>query len=281
MMIKKFTDIDALIIDMDGVLWHGDTPITGLNNFFNTLREQSLPFILATNNSTLSPLDYARKLKAMHVEVEEKEILTSSMVTAAYLAEHYPPESNSLFMIGEQGLKEALLDKGYTLKETHESPDAEVVVCGLDRQLKWEKLATATLTLRAGAHFIATNGDSTLPTERGIVPGNGTTLAALEASTDGMQPQCLGKPEVFMYEHALKLLDIEAAKTIVIGDRLNTDILGAVRAGIRSVMVLTGISSREDLMDVYYQPTWIMDDINELSQEIIQREKADLDLIYP
>ncbi|MCK5925584.1 MAG: HAD hydrolase-like protein, partial [Methylococcales bacterium] len=184
-------------------------------------------------------------------------------------------------MIGEQGLKVALLEKGYRLKETHESPDADIVVCGLDRQLKWEKLATATLTLRAGARFIATNGDSTLPTERGIVPGNGTILAALEVATDGIKAQCLGKPEVFMYEYALKLLGKETVNTIAIGDRLNTDILGAVRAGIRSVMVLTGISSREDLMDVYYQPTWIMDDINELSQAIIEREKTNVDLIYP
>ncbi|MCK5897877.1 MAG: HAD-IIA family hydrolase [Methylococcales bacterium] len=280
-MTKKFTKIEALIIDMDGVLWQGDTPMTGLNHFFKTLREQSLPFILATNNSTLSALDYARKLKSMNVEIKEEEILTSSMVTAAYLAEHYPPESNSIFMIGEQGLKVALLEKGYRLKETHESPDADIVVCGLDRQLKWEKLATATLTLRAGARFIATNGDSTLPTERGIVPGNGTILAALEVATDGIKAQCLGKPEVFMYEYALKLLGKETVNTIAIGDRLNTDILGAVRAGIRSVMVLTGISSREDLMDVYYQPTWIMDDINELSQAIIEREKTNVDLIYP
>ncbi|MCK5871493.1 MAG: HAD-IIA family hydrolase [Methylococcales bacterium] len=277
--MKNFTNIEALIIDMDGVLWHGDTPIAGLNNFFNTLREQSLPFILATNNSTLSALDYTRKLKSMKVEVEEKEILTSSMVTATYLAEHYPAESNSIFMIGEQGLKVALLEKGYRLKETHESPDADIVVCGLDRQLTWEKLATATLTLRAGARFIATNGDSTLPTERGIVPGNGTTLAALEVATDGMKAQCLGKPEVFMYEQALKLLDKKASKTLVIGDRLNTDILGAVRADIRSVMLLSGISSRDDLMDVYYQPTWIMDDINELSQTILQRETANVDFI--
>ncbi|MCK4492480.1 MAG: HAD-IIA family hydrolase [Methylococcales bacterium] len=279
--MTNFTNIEALIIDMDGVLWHGDTPLAGLNHFFKTLREQSLPFILATNNSTLSALDYTLKLKAMNVEVEEKEILTSSMVTATYLATHYPPESNNIFMIGEQGLKKALLEKGYHLKETHEAPDADIVVCGLDRQLKWEKLETATLTLRAGAHFIATNGDSTLPTERGIIPGNGTILAALEVATDGIQAQCLGKPDVFMYEHALKLLDKEATKTIVIGDRLNTDILGAVRAGIRSVMVLSGISSRDDLMDVYYQPTWIMDDINELSHAILQRETANVDLIYP
>jgi 4-nitrophenyl phosphatase len=268
MTAKDFSHIEALIIDMDGVLWQGESPISGLNDFFNTLREQNLPFILATNNSSLTPTNYVSKLRAMKVEVDEKEILTSSMVTAAYLVEHYPPEKNTVFMIGEQGLKEALVREGYTLKETHEPPDADVVICGLDRQLTWEKLAAATLTLRAGATFIATNADSTLPTEAGIVPGNGSTLAALEVSTGGIQAKCLGKPEAYMYEQALKLLGTENTKTIAIGDRLDTDILGAVRANIRSVMVLSGISSREDLIDVYYQPTWVMEDIKELSQKL-------------
>ena len=267
-MLKDFTNINALIIDMDGVLWHGNKPLKGLNNFFDTLREIQLDFILATNNSTLTPIEYTHKLAKMGVTVEEKEILTSSRVTAAYLAEHYSPEKNKLFMIGERGLKEALLAQGFILKTVDDAPDADVVVCGLDRQLEWNQLATATLTLRAGAKFIATNGDTTLPTELGLVPGNGSILAALETATGGIKPLCLGKPEPLLYQHALKLLKREASETITIGDRLDTDILGSVHAEIRSVMVLTGISSKEDLEKVDYQPTWIMDDICVLAKAL-------------
>ncbi len=272
-MTEKFTHINALIIDMDGVLWHGNKPLKGLNDFFNTLRERQLDFILATNNSTLTPAEYTQKLAKMGVTVAEKEILTSSMVTAAYLVAHYPPEKNKLFMIGERGLKEALLAQEFILKTVDDAPDADVVVCGLDRQLEWNQLATATLTLRAGAQFIATNSDTTLPTELGLVPGNGSILAALETATGGIKPLCLGKPEPLMYQHALKLLKRQASETITIGDRLDTDILGSVRANIRSVMVLTGVSSKEDLKKVDYQPTWIMDDICVLTQAIKDLKK--------
>lgn len=267
-MAEKFININALIIDMDGVLWHGNKPLKGLNYFFDTLREKQLDFILATNNSTLTQAEYTQKLAKMGVIIKEKEILTSSKVTATYLAQHYPPEKNKLFMIGERGLKEALLAEGFILKAIDDAPNADVVVCGLDRQLKWNQLATATLTLRAGAKFIATNGDTTLPTELGLVPGNGSILAALETATGGIKPLCLGKPEPLMYQHALKLLNKTASETITIGDRLNTDILGSVRANIRSVMVLTGISSTKDLKKVDYQPTWVMDDICVLTQAL-------------
>jgi len=267
-MAEKFTHINALIIDMDGVLWHGNKPLKGLNNFFDTLREIQLNFILATNNSTLTQTEYTHKLAKMGVIVAEKEILTSSIVTATYLAQYYPPAKNKLFMIGERGLKEALLAQGFILKAVDDAPDADLVVCGLNRQLEWNQLAIATLTLRAGAKFIATNGDTTLPTELGLVPGNGATLAALEIATGGIKPLCLGKPKPLMYQHALKLLKREASETITIGDRLDTDILGSIHAEIRSVMVLTGISSKEDLKKVDYQPTWIMDDIYELTEEL-------------
>lgn len=266
--LHVFTNIHALIIDMDGVLWQGHKPMKGLNHFFNILREKQLPFILATNNSTLTQAEYTNKLSRMGVLVEEKEVLTSSMVTAFYLAKHYPPNKTNVFMIGERGLEEALLAQGFILKKIDETPNADILVCGLDRQLNWNKLAIATLTLRAGAKFIATNHDTTLPTEQGLMPGNGSTLAALETATGGIKPRCLGKPEPLMYQHALSLLNKEASQIITVGDRLDTDILGSIRAGIRSVMVLTGISTKEDLKNIDYQPTWIMNDIRELTQAL-------------
>lgn len=264
--MHAFSNIRALIIDMDGVLWHGNRPIAGLGDFFNALREKKLPFILATNNSMSTQTQYVKKLANMGVTVEKKEVLTSSMVTAFYLSKQYQAEKTKVFVIGEEGLKAPLLEQGFILTNLDEI-NADLVVCGLDKQLNWDKLSTATLNIRAGAKFIATNGDFTLPTERGLVPGNGATLAALKAATD-VSPKCIGKPEPIMYQQAMSLLGAEISETIAIGDRLDTDILGAVRTGIRSLMVLTGVSSREDLKELEYQPTWIMDDIEAVTQAL-------------
>jgi 4-nitrophenyl phosphatase len=135
------------------------------------------------------------------------------------------------------------------------------------KPLTWAKLATATLNIRAGAKFIGTNGDTTLPTEHGITHGNGAILAALEVAT-GVTPTIIGKPEPIIYQQALTLLGAEPDETIAIGDRLETDILGAVRTGIRSIMVLTGISSEDDLKESNYQPTWVMPDIRAVTQAL-------------
>ena len=142
------------------------------------------------------------------------------------------------------------------------------MVSGLDRKLTWDKLATATLHINAGALFYATNADTSLPTELGEVMGNGGVLAALTAVT-GVQPICIGKPEPVLYQQALAILGTTAAETIAIGDRLNTDILGAVNAGMRSIMVLTGVSSSADIATVDYAPTWVLDDIQAISELLI------------
>ncbi|MCK5872780.1 MAG: HAD-IIA family hydrolase, partial [Methylococcales bacterium] len=207
--MKSFSNIRALIIDMDGVLWHGDNPITGLNEFFNTLRAKKIPFILATNNARLTQAQYVAKLAKMDVEVKKEEVLTSSMATASYLSQQYEAEKTRVFVIGETGLKEPLLEQGFTLTDLYElnseetpNAGADIVVSGIDTQINWDKLATATLNIRAGAKFIATNEDVTLPTERGITLGNGAILAALEAATN-VKPVCIGKPEPIMYQQAM------------------------------------------------------------------------------
>ncbi|WP_292362755.1 HAD-IIA family hydrolase, partial [Methylophaga sp. UBA1464] len=141
---------------------------------------------------------------------------------------------------------------------------ADIVVSGLDRKLTWDKLATATLNIRAGAEFYATNADTTLPTELGEVMGNGGVLAALTAVT-GVEPIVIGKPEPILYQQAFEILGTNKHNTVAIGDRLNTDILGAVNAGMRSIMVLTGVSSEADLADIDYRPDWIFKDIQEIT----------------
>ncbi len=268
--------INSLIIDMDGVLWHGENPIDGLVEFFHELRRIAMPFVLATNNASLTQQQYIAKLAKMGVTVSADEILTSSMATASYLASHQASDKQRVFVIGEDGLRKPLLEQGFILTDLYQvnQPEkgiidqgADIVVSGLDRQLTWDKLATATLNIRAGAAFYATNSDTTLPTELGEVMGNGGTIAALEAAT-GITAISIGKPEPILYQQALTILGTTADTTVAIGDRLNTDILGAVNAGMRSILVLTGVSSEQDIEELNYQPTWVMDDIKEITQKL-------------
>lgn len=272
--MDEITNVAGLIIDMDGVLWHGNNPIDGLVELFLTLRKLSIPFVLATNNASLTQQQYVDKLAKMGVAVALDEILTSSMATASYLAKHQPENERRVFVIGEDGLRQPLVEQGFTLTDLYQvnqidkgiaGQGADLVVSGLDRQLTWDKLATATLNINAGARLFATNLDTSLPTELGEVMGNGGTIAALEAVT-GIKAVSIGKPEPILYQQALEKLGTQAENTIAIGDRLNTDILGAVNAGMRSILVLTGISSKEDIADVSYSPTWIMDDIKAVAK---------------
>ncbi len=264
--MNSFSNINALIIDMDGVLWHGNQALPGLTDFFDALRAHKIAFVLATNNASQTPQQYISKLASMGVTVDEHEILTSAMATAHYLSEQFTPAETRIFVIGETGTRTPLLNLGYTLTEIDEI-NADIVVCGLDKQLTWKKLATAALNLQNGAHFIATNADTTLPTEQGFVPGNGATLAALQQAT-GIHPVIIGKPETNMYQQALRILNTSTENTLVIGDRLDTDILGAVKSNIPSVMVLSGISTRKDIEKVDYQPNWVMKDIREITSTI-------------
>ena len=280
--MQTFTNIRALIIDMDGVLWHGQNAIPGLVEFFQALEELKISFILATNNASSTPEQYVKKLAKMGVTVNKNQILTSGIATALYLSEKVNPANTRVFVVGEEGAKQPLIDQGFTLTALYEvnkdsdivKKGADFVVCGKDHTLTWDKLATATLNIRAGAQFIGTNGDTTLPTELGITHGNGAILAALEVAT-GVKPTIIGKPEPIMYQQALALLNAEPTATVAIGDRLDTDILGAVRTGIRSVMVLTGVSTQDDLKDSDFQPTWVMSDIGELTKALRKQHEID------
>ncbi|MEY3761165.1 MAG: hypothetical protein RIR39_2656 [Pseudomonadota bacterium] len=273
--MQPFTNINALIIDMDGVLWHGTQPMPGLTDFFQTLEDLQIPFILATNNASQTPEQYVTKLAKMGVMITKKQILTSGTATALYLSKQVNPTETRVFVVGEDGATQPLIDHGFTLTGLYEVSNdsdaskkgADIVVCGKDETLTWAKLATATLNIRAGAKFIGTNADTTLPTEHGITHGNGAILAALEVAT-GVSPTIIGKPEPIIYQQALALLGVDPDKTVAIGDRLETDILGAVRTGIRSIMVLTGISTEDDLKESAYQPTWVMPDIRAITKAL-------------
>ncbi len=256
-------ELHALLIDMDGVLWEGESPLPGLAEFFQLLRRRGLRFVLATNNASRTADQYVLKLARMGVQVARDEVLTSSMAAARYLKD-IAPAGASVFVIGEEGLTQALTETGFTLS----ADGSEYVVVGMDRGLTWDKLAQATLNIRAGAGFIGTNPDLTLPTERGLTHGNGAILAALQAAT-GVAPTIVGKPEPTLYRQAVRLLGADPDRTAAIGDRLETDILGAVRAGISSILLLSGVTRREDLAASDYQPDWVFEGLPELTQALL------------
>jgi 4-nitrophenyl phosphatase len=233
--------IRHLIIDMDGVLWRGDEPMPALGRFFAFLKEREISFILATNNSSRTPEQYVDKLARFGVDVPVETILTSALVSAAYLAD-VAPSGARVYVIGEEGIQQALLERGFVLDEE----TAEYVVVGWDRNLTWEKLATASLLVHDGADFVGTNPDVTYPTERGPVPGNGALLAAVETAT-GVKPVVTGKPEPRMYQEALRRMDATPETTAMIGDRLDTDMAGASHARLSTVLVLSGIATEEDV----------------------------------
>lgn len=263
--MASWDGLRAFIIDMDGVLWEGRRPLPGLAEFFAALRAGGYGFVLATNNASQTPEQYLAKLAGFGVTVQRQEVLTSAQAAAAYLRRRHPAGTR-VFPIGEDGVRQALTEQGFVLTDLYE-PDAALVVVGMDRGLSWDKLATATLHIRAGALFVGTNPDRTIPTERGITHGNGAVLAALQAATD-VRPLIIGKPEPTMYQIALERLGVAPAEAAAIGDRLDTDILGAARAGMRSLLVLSGVSQRADLAGAEAPPTWVLDDIQAVTRAL-------------
>jgi 4-nitrophenyl phosphatase len=257
--------IRHLIIDMDGVLWRGNAPLPGLVEFFDVMRRRNITFVLATNNSRQTPEQYTAKLAGMGVQVARGEILTSAQATALYLSEQ-SRDSRHAYVIGEDGVRQALSEAGFSLCAPDEV-GAQFVVVGMDQGLTFDKLATATLNIRAGARFIGTNGDTSLPSERGIIHGNGAILAALATAT-GVTPTVVGKPEPIMYQQAMARLGGTSEDTWALGDRLETDILGAKRTGIRSILVMTGVTTPEQLAASECQPEVVLPGIAELAAQL-------------
>jgi len=250
--------IRHLIVDMDGVLWHGSAPLPGVPELIAFLREQDIGFILATNNSTRTPEQVAEKLAGLGVDVAPELILNSSEATAAYLST-IAPSGTKVYPVGEEGVGKALEKYGFELSED----EADFVVVGWNRDLTWRQLATASLLIYNGAGFIGTNQDTRFPTAQGPVPGNGAQLAALETTT-GIKPTVVGKPERAMFQEALHRLGAAPETTAIVGDRLDTDILGGLRAGLAAILVLSGITTADDAAHSAIKPDLICADIVQL-----------------
>jgi len=247
------------LIDMDGVLYHGNQPVPGAADFVAALQEEKTPFLLVTNNSTLTPDEYVAKVGRMGIAVTCENVLTSSIATAEYLARVVAPRAQ-VQVIGENGLHAALASKGFELVEH----GGDCVVVGMDRQLTFEKLTRATLAIRAGASFVGTNPDLTLPVEEGQIPGNGAILLALEAAT-GVKPFIIGKPETALLEIGMERLGVTAQGTAILGDRVETDMLGGQRVGLITVLVLSGVSTRADIAKIDTAPDIVFANMVELA----------------
>lgn len=250
--------VRALILDLDGVLWRGDQPIGDINQVFTRIDSLGLKVICATNNSTGTPAQYSEKIASMGAVVSPDLILNSAVAAAIYLKQNHP-EGGPVYLIGETGLITAFENHGFW----HSDREPLAVVAGMDRQITYEKLAAATHWIRRGVPFIGTNADKTFPLPDGLAPGAGSILAAIEAASD-VQPTIIGKPSPFMYQVAMKLTGTTPEETLAVGDRLETDILGGQRAGMRTALVLSGVSTHEQLKSWPNPPDLVASDLTEL-----------------
>jgi 4-nitrophenyl phosphatase len=236
----------------------------GLQDFFSLLRIRGIGFVLVTNNASRTSDSYRNRLASYGIETSANEVLTSAQATAGYLAER-SKSGTPVFVIGEEGLQRAVTERGLRLVAEDDQP--KYVVVGWDRHLTYSKLAQATLYINAGATFIGTNPDRTWPGERGLLPGAGAILAAVEAAT-GIAPIVIGKPSPLMLKTAMRRMDARPETTAMLGDRLETDILAGQNAGAITILVLSGVTKREDLVQPCCEPDFVFDDIAALSSEL-------------
>src|SRR5690348_3026231 len=248
-------------MDMDGVLVHEEHAIPGANEFLNKLRETGTPFLVLTNNSIYTRRDLAARLRASGLDVPEESIWTSALATASFL-EHQRPNGTA-FVIGETGLTTALHESGYTL--TERSPD--YVVLGETRTYSFERIAQAIRLIGAGARFIATNPDPTGPTPEGPLPATGSVAALISRATD-VAPYFVGKPNPLMMRSALNAIDAHSETTAMVGDRMDTDVVSGLEAGMHTILVLTGSTQREQAEAFPYRPSRIVESIADLVDEL-------------
>lgn len=258
--IQRLNNAKAWIFDMDGVLYRGNAPLPGAIDLFATLQLRSISFRLATNNSTMTPAQYVKKLEKMELDVPEAWIVTSGVATRDYLLGRFP-KGSAIYVVGEPALFEQLFQTDDLVQANGRDLPAAAVVAGLDREFTYKKLSEAHEQILNGAAFVATNADVTLPTERGLEPGCGSLIAAIQAST-GVTPAVVGKPETLMFDSICRQLEVLPSDVVSVGDRLDTDIVAGSRAGTLALLVLTGVSTREDLATAEARPDLVFTDLN-------------------
>ena len=247
---------------MDGVIWRADAPLGDLPAIFHRIRERGLKFVFATNNGTKTPEQYINKLGNLGVQVEPWQVITSAQALSYALTQKFP-RGSKIFMIGGDGVRMALEESGYEILSVENAPAAEAVVMGIDTEINFQKMSEATYLVRRGIPFYATNPDKTFPTPRGEIPGAGAWYSVIVTAT-GVQPVVAGKPFPFLMELALERLSTKKAETLVVGDRLETDVAGGQGVGCPTALVLSGVSTLEQANDWKPALDFIADDLSQL-----------------
>jgi len=251
----------SFLMDMDGVLVHEERLIPGADRFIKALQGAGIPFLVLTNNSIYTPRDLAARLSRTGIELPPDALWTSALATAQFLDSQRP--EGTAFVVGEAGLTTALHDIGYVLNDR----DPDYVVLGETRTYSFEAITKAIRLVAAGARFIATNPDVTGPSPQGLLPATGS-VAALVTKATGVRPYFVGKPNPLMMRSALRAIDAHSESTVMIGDRMDTDVVAGLEAGMETVLVLTGISSRADAERFAYRPTRIVPSVADLEVDI-------------
>jgi NagD protein len=254
-------EIHSWLMDMDGVLVHETAALPGADRFLARLKELQRPYLLLTNNSIYTRRDLAARLRASGIDVDEDAIWTSALATARFLESQRP--GGTAFVVGESGLTTALYQSGYTLTDT----DPDYVVLGETRTYSFERITQAIRLVSGGARFIATNPDPTGPSPSGPLPATGS-VAALITKATGVEPYFVGKPNPLMMRSALNALDAHSETTAMIGDRMDTDIVAGLEAGLETILVLTGVTSAEETENFPYRPSRIVDSVAALVDEL-------------
>jgi len=253
--------IESWLMDMDGVLVHEDRALPGADRFLDRLNELGLPHLLLTNNSIFTRRDLAARLQASGLDVPEDSIWTSALATATFL-DHQRPNGTA-FVVGESGLTTALYEIGYTL--TDRVPD--YVILGETRTYSFERITQAIRLVQNGSRFIATNPDPTGPSPAGPMPATGAVAALITRAT-GVEPYFVGKPNPLMMRSALNAIEAHSETTAMIGDRMDTDIVAGIEAGLKTFLVLTGMTSMGEMESFPYRPSKVVDSIADLVDEL-------------
>lgn len=246
------------IIDMDGVIYHGNMLLPGVTEFVDWLKREDKAFLFLTNSSERAPRELQQKLARLGLEVDESHFYTSALSTAAFLKNQCP--GGSAYVIGEPGLVGALYDAGFTMNEVN--PD--YVVLGETRSYSFDRIERAVMLVRAGAKLIGTNPDLTGPVEGGIAPACKALMAPIELAS-GRTAYFLGKPNPLMMAHGLRRLGVEAEDAAIIGDRMDTDIVAGMESGIDTVLVLSGVTTEHEMRKFPYRPLYVLGGVGEIS----------------
>lgn len=247
----------GFICDMDGVIYHGNRLLAGAAEFVEWLKSAEMRFLFLTNSSERSPRELQQKLSRMGIEVPIEHFYTSALATAGFLASQSP--GGTAYVIGEAGLINALYEVGFTMNDVN--PD--YVVFGESQSYSFEKVEKAVNLIARGAKLVATNPDLTGPGEHGIVPACGALVAPIRLAT-GREPYFVGKPNPLMMRQALKRLECRREETFIVGDRMDTDIVAGIEAEIDTILLLSGVTSRDELIEYAYQPGFVLDGIGDI-----------------